>query len=100
VVVAAFAPCGEATDDARLVGHGRLQLRGRPLRGDRAAPDREPLPLQALPAFAVEPLGRPTPIPRLDTTSISLQGFDAEEIITAVRARHAPMMSASAGLRL
>jgi hypothetical protein len=29
-----------------------------------------------------------------------LQGIDPEEIIIAVRARRAPMMSASAGLRL
>jgi len=36
----------------------------------------------------------------LGTTSIYLQGIDPEEIIAAVRARHAPMMSASAGLRL
>jgi integrase len=36
----------------------------------------------------------------LGTTSIYLQGIDPEEIITAVRARWAPMMSASAGLRL
>jgi integrase/recombinase XerD len=36
----------------------------------------------------------------LGTTSIYLQGIDPEEIITAVRARRAPMMSASAGLRL
>jgi site-specific recombinase XerD len=36
----------------------------------------------------------------LGTTSIYLQGIDPEEIITAVRTRHAPMMSASAGLRL
>ncbi len=36
----------------------------------------------------------------LGTTSIYLQGIDAEEIIAAVRARRAPMMSASAGLRL
>jgi hypothetical protein len=35
----------------------------------------------------------------LGTTSIYLQGIDPEEIITAVRARRAPMMSASAGLR-
>ena len=34
----------------------------------------------------------------LGTTSIYLQGIDPEEIITAVR--RAPMMSASAGLRL
>jgi hypothetical protein len=34
------------------------------------------------------------------TTSIYLQGIDPEEIISAVRARSAPMMSASAGLRL
>jgi hypothetical protein len=32
--------------------------------------------------------------------SIYLQGIDPEEIITAVRARRAPMMSATAGLRL
>jgi integrase len=34
------------------------------------------------------------------TTSIYLQGIDPEEIITAVRARRAPMMSATAGFRL
>jgi site-specific recombinase XerD len=36
----------------------------------------------------------------LGTTSIYLQGIDPEEILVAVRARRAPMMSASAGLRL
>jgi site-specific recombinase XerD len=36
----------------------------------------------------------------LGTTSIYLQGIDPEEIIATVRTRHAPMMSASAGLRL
>jgi site-specific recombinase XerD len=36
----------------------------------------------------------------LATTSIYVQGIDPEEIITAVRTRRAPMMSASAGLRL
>jgi integrase len=36
----------------------------------------------------------------LGTTSIYLQGIDPEEIITAVRTRRAPMMSASAGLPL
>jgi site-specific recombinase XerD len=36
----------------------------------------------------------------LGTTSIYLQGIDPEEIITAVRTRRPPMMSASAGLRL
>jgi site-specific recombinase XerD len=36
----------------------------------------------------------------LGTTSIYLQGIDPEEIIDAVRSRRAPMMSASAGLRL
>jgi site-specific recombinase XerD len=36
----------------------------------------------------------------LGTTSIYLQGIDPEEIITAVHSRRAPMMSASAGLRL
>jgi integrase len=36
----------------------------------------------------------------LGTTSIYLQGIDPEEIITAVRTRRAPMMSARAGLRL
>jgi integrase/recombinase XerD len=36
----------------------------------------------------------------LGTTSIYLQGTDPEEIITAVRSRSAPMMFASAGLRL
>ena len=36
----------------------------------------------------------------LGTTSIYLQGIDPEEIIGAVRARRAPMMSASAGLQL
>jgi site-specific recombinase XerC len=36
----------------------------------------------------------------LGTTSIYLQGIDPEEIVTAVRTRRAPMMFASAGLRL
>jgi putative drug exporter of the RND superfamily len=35
-----------------------------------------------------------------DLEGIYLQGMDPGEIITAVRARRAPMMSASAGLRL
>jgi integrase len=36
----------------------------------------------------------------LGTTSIYLQGIDPEEILTAVRMRRTPMMSASAGLKL
>jgi len=36
----------------------------------------------------------------LGTTSIYLQGIDTEEIVAAVHARRAPMMPASAGLRL
>ncbi len=36
----------------------------------------------------------------LGTTSIYLQGIDNAEIINAVHARRAPMMPASAGLRL
>ncbi|HYN49775.1 MAG TPA: site-specific integrase [Thermoleophilaceae bacterium] len=36
----------------------------------------------------------------LGTTSIYLQGIDPEEIIAAVHARRAPMMSVSAGLQL
>jgi integrase/recombinase XerD len=36
----------------------------------------------------------------LGTTSIYLQGIDPEEIMATVRTRRAPMMSASAGLRL
>jgi site-specific recombinase XerD len=36
----------------------------------------------------------------LGTTSIYLQGIDTEEIIATVQARRAPMMSATAGLRL
>jgi site-specific recombinase XerD len=36
----------------------------------------------------------------LGTTSIYLEGIDPEEILTAVRMRRAPMMSASAGLKL
>jgi hypothetical protein len=36
----------------------------------------------------------------LGTTSIYLQGIDPEEIITTLRSRRAPMMSASAGLTL
>jgi len=38
--------------------------------------------------------------PRSPATMPGNQGIDPEEIITAVRARRAPMMSASAGLRL
>jgi site-specific recombinase XerD len=36
----------------------------------------------------------------LGTTSIYLQGIDPEEIIATVHTRRAPMMSASAGLKL
>jgi site-specific recombinase XerD len=36
----------------------------------------------------------------LGTTSLSLQGIDPEEIIAAVRTHRAPIMSASAGLKL
>jgi site-specific recombinase XerD len=36
----------------------------------------------------------------LGTTSIYLQGIDTEEIIATVHGRRAPMMSATAGLRL
>lgn len=36
----------------------------------------------------------------LGTTSIYLEGIDPEEIITAVHTRRAPMMSATAGLKL
>ena len=36
----------------------------------------------------------------LGTTSTYLQGIDPEEIIAAVHVRRAPMISASAGLRL
>jgi site-specific recombinase XerD len=36
----------------------------------------------------------------LGTTSVYLQGIDTEEIIATVHARRAPMMSATAGLRL
>ena len=36
----------------------------------------------------------------LGTTSIYLQGIDTEEIIATVHARRAPMMSATAALRL
>jgi site-specific recombinase XerD len=36
----------------------------------------------------------------LGTTSTYLQGIDPEEIIATVHMRRAPMMSASAGLRL
>jgi pimeloyl-ACP methyl ester carboxylesterase len=38
--------------------------------------------------------------PGRQVASIYLQGIDPEEILSAVRARRAPMMSASAGLRL
>jgi hypothetical protein len=39
-------------------------------------------------------------LPNLGTTSIYLQGIDTEEIIATVHAGRAPMMSATAGLRL
>jgi hypothetical protein len=35
----------------------------------------------------------------LGTTSVHLQGIDAEEIICTVNARRAPMISATAGLQ-
>jgi hypothetical protein len=43
---------------------------------------------------------RPLGHANLGTTSIYLQGIDPEEIITVVRTRRAPMMSASAGPKL
>jgi site-specific recombinase XerD len=75
-------------------------------------PRRDTAPLRITPA---SPRPRPGARPRgvalnviqrqlghanLGTTSIYLQGIDTEEIIATVHARRAPMMSATAGLRL
>jgi hypothetical protein len=49
---------------------------------------------------ALNIIQRPLGHSNLGTTSIYLQGIDPEEIITAVRTPRAPLMSASAGLRL
>jgi site-specific recombinase XerD len=66
-------------------------------------------PHQLRHAHAVELLHEGIPLPliqrqlghsHLSTTGTYLQGIDTEEIISTVRARHAPMMHASAGLAL
>jgi site-specific recombinase XerD len=66
-------------------------------------------PHQLRHAHAVELAGEGVPLnviqrqvghANLGTTSIYLQGIDTEEIIATVHARHAPMMSATAGLQL
>ena len=66
-------------------------------------------PHQLRHAHAVELMHEGIPLPliqrqlghsHLSTTGTCLEGVNTEEIITAVRTRRAPMMSASAGLRL
>ena len=78
---------------ARRSGRDQAPLRAAPLRHAHALElAREGVPLNII----QRQLGHTN----LGTTSIYLQGIDPEEIITAVRARRAPMMPASAGLRL
>jgi integrase/recombinase XerD len=66
-------------------------------------------PHQLRHAHAVELLHEGIPLPliqrqlgqsHLSTTGTYLQGIDAEEIISTVHARRAPMMHAGAGLAL
>jgi integrase len=90
--------------------HPRATVVERCVRGElrrlaaRAAVRRLFAPHQLRHAHALELAGEGVPLNiiqrQLGTTSIYLQGIDPEEIIAAVRARRAPMMSATAGLRL
>src|ERR671931_148264 len=74
-----------------------------------AAVRRRFAPHQLRPAHAIELASEGVPLniiqrhlghSNLGTTSIYLQGIDPEEIIATVHMRRAPMMSATAGLRL
>jgi hypothetical protein len=78
----AGSPCAPGSGDAlrRISYVHALELAG------------EGFPLQHHPA--------PPRDANLGTISVYLQGTDPEEIIAAVHTRRAPMMSASAGLRL
>ena len=87
----------------RQVGGGRHGARLRAVMRRRFAPH------QLRHAHAIELAREGVPLniiqrqlghANLGTTSIYLQGIDTEEIIAAVHRRRAPMMPASAGLRL
>ena len=86
---------GVRVEFRRLAAHAGVRRRFAPhqLRHAHAvAPAREGVPLNVI----QRQLGHAN----LGTTSIYLQGIDTEEIVSTVHARRAPMMSATAGLRL
>ena len=96
---------GRPWSGARRVA--RASSAGSPPRGRRAGAAFAPHQLRHAHALELAREGVPLNIiqrqlghANLGTTSIYLQGIDPEEIIAAVRMRRAPMMSASAGLRL
>ena len=95
--------------DARAAVVGRCCPRRVPARRGQAGVRRRFAPHQLRHAHALELAREGAPLniiqrqpghANLGTTSIYLQGIDPGEIITAVRTPRAPMMSASAGLRL
>jgi site-specific recombinase XerD len=61
---------------------------------------RHPMPSSSREGVPLNVIQRQLGHTNLGTTSIYLQGIDTEEIIATVHARRAPMMSATAGLRL
>ncbi|MFZ2114162.1 MAG: site-specific integrase [Solirubrobacteraceae bacterium] len=88
-------PCRRArrVSSARQPGRGATPVRANQLRHAHAVElAREGVPLNII----QRQLGHAN----LGTTSVYLQGIDTEEIIAPVHTRRAPMMSATAGLRL
>jgi hypothetical protein len=84
-------------EQQRVDGQGR-RTSGR---GGESGHEEPPIPLElAREGVPLNIIQRQLGHANLGTTSIYLQGIDPEQIITAVRTRRAPMMSASAGLRL
>jgi hypothetical protein len=115
----AVAQCTGRAAGRSVVLHHRRPSRGRPWSGAavrsefrrlaaQAGVRRRFAPHQLRHAHALELAREGVPLNiiqrqlghvNLGTTSIYLQGIDTEEIIATVRARRAPMMSATAGLR-
>jgi hypothetical protein len=68
--------------------------------GSRRTSCATPMPSSSREGVPLNVIQRQLGHTNLGTTSIYLQGIDTEEIIATVHARRAPMMSATAGLRL
>ena len=102
--------CSALSTDLPAGAHGQPAGLGSSCGGSHAMPGvRRFAPHQLRHAHAVELLHEGIPLPLiqrqlghsyLSTTGTYLQGIDSEEIISAVHGRRAPMMHASAGLKL